>query len=416
MEREELRYKQSQFEGTRQDKQTIYKNFKKIQRQFVQKFPLTKIRSLTIDDYVEGKRTNGEPNKDSFCYWVEWKTTNLGRMQGARADKFGLYCDKATQQYKYVKRFENENIAIRSLKEEIIKLIEYGRNKDLENIKKVKLSKMFKGKILFLYYPDKFVNIFSEKHVDYFLEKLDLIEDNADKMDLIDKRELLSNFKNNDEIMRNWNMFEFSNFLYNTFGRPADKNKTPRELKEYIDFSEDYPKMNKVSPVFIELNINTQAISIKEKTKDRQPRIVDFEKENKRNKKIGDQGELIVKKMEIEHLKSNGKRDLAANVKRISKENVSAGYDILSFEMDGTEKYIEVKSTSNSPSNVANFIITDNEYRKAKELDNYYLYIVFEVKSTEPKIWKIKNPANLEGKGLVLRPLSFKAAISIQNT
>jgi len=413
MEPEKLRQKQSQFEGTRQERQGHYKNLRKLQKQFVQKFPIKKIRSLEIDDYVEGKRIDGEINTESFCYWVEWKTSNLGRMQGARADKFGLYCDKKTQQYKFLKKFEDENKAFNFLKGQIIKLIKHGRSKELENIKRVELSPMFKGKILFLYFPDKFINIFAERHVDYFLEKLDLLNEDTNKLSLIDKREVLFNFKNNDEFMKNWSMFEYSNFLYTVFGRPAKREKTPEELRKYIDFDEDYPKISRVTSEFIKLEITSEKINQKSEKGERIPYVIDFEKENKRNKRVGDQGESIVLKKEREYLRKNGKASLASQVKQISKEDTSAGYDILSFDLDGREKYIEVKATSSSPGNVANFIITNNEYEKAKELENYYLYIVFEVKTEKPKIWKIKNPASLEGKGLFLRPLNYRALINI---
>ena len=106
-----------------------------------------------------------------------------------------------------------------------------------------------------------------------------------------------------------------------------------------------------------------------------------------------------------------GEADLSNRIRQISKENTSAGYDILSFEEDGRDKYIEVKSTNNSPSGKANFLITINECEKAKELKNYYIYIVFNAKSINPKIWILKDPISLQGKGLTLTPISFRAEI-----
>ncbi len=129
---------------------------------------------------------------------------------------------------------------------------------------------------------------------------------------------------------------------------------------------------------------------------------------------MGDQGESIVFLKEKEFLIENNRVDLAGRVKLISRKNESAGYDILSYELDGSKKYIEVKSTSRPPSHIANFLVTINECNKAKEIDNYNLYIVFEAKSKNPKIWRIKNPFQYEGRGLYLTPISFRATVNIE--
>ena len=207
-------------------------------------------------------------------------------------------------------------------------------------------------------------------------------------------------------------MFEFSDFLYNELGRPPKKGQTPDELKDYIDFEEEYPNPEKVKPEFITLEINTERIRPSPKKGQGKSGMVDFEKENKRHKRLGEQGELVVFRIEKEFLTKNKRTDLAKRVKLISKEDVSAGYDVLSYELDGNKKSIEVKSTSMSPSSIANFLITINEYEKAKEIKNYYLYIVYNAKSENPKIWKIKNPFKYEGKGLYLTPIHFRVMVN----
>ena len=413
MELEELRLKQAHFEPTRQDRRKNYKDLEKLRQQFIKIFTIPKIKNLEKDDYVEGKVINGGPDDNTFCYWVEWKTQRLGRMQRATAYKFGLYVDKETQQYRFIKKFSNENEAFDFLKKEVVKLIELGKSKNLEEIKKIQLSPMFKGKILFLYYPKKFINIFAENHVDYFLKKLGMYHENKN-LDLIDKREILLSWKNKDSVMRKWYMFEFSDFLYREFRRPPKKEQTPDELKDYIDFEEEYPKPEEVKPEFITLKISPEKIRPSSKKGKSKSRMVDFEKENRRHKKLGEQGEWIVFQKEKKFLTENNRMDLAEKVKLISKEDISAGYDILSYELKGTKKYIEVKSTSSSPSNIANFLITINEYNKAKEIENYNLYIVFEAKSKNPKIWRIKKPLHHEGKGLYLTPISFRVMVNIK--
>jgi len=411
---DDLRNKQAVFEGRRQDRQNHYRKLERLRNDFVKLFPLSRIATLTLEEYVVGKKINRKVNTNSFCYWLEWKTEELGKMQGARADKFGLYCDKKTQEYKFIKKFANANRALSSLKTEISNLIQFARSASLKDIKSVKLSPMFKGKILFLYYPDRYINIFSEEYIDYFIGNIGLPSDDSN-IDLIDKRELIFTFKMEDSIMKEWKMWEFSDFLYTQFGRPPKKKSTPTVLRDYIDFKEDYPNLRDIRPEFIILEIDSaQGLSKKERKRALSiTKIVDFEKENKKNKRLGEHGELVVLNAERDSLRKMDKAGLADRIRQISKENTSAGYDILSFEEDGRNKYIEVKSTNNSPSSQANFLITINECEKAKKLKNFYIYIVFDVRSKNPKIWRLRDPFSFQDKGLTLTPISFRVEISL---
>lgn len=415
MDLEELRLEQAAFEPYRQDNQSDYRDLEKLRKEFVKLFSTERVRNLTIGEYVEGKRVGGEINENTFCYWVEWRTKDLGMVVGATAYKFGLFCDVRTQRYRFTKKFRNENEALEFLKGEIVKLIQFGRDKNLEEIKNVELSPMFKGKILFLYYPDKFLNIFSNDHLNWFLDKFGKLDKTTRDLDEVDKREILIQIKNADDVMRHWTTYEFSDFLYNRIGRPPKKLQTPEALREYIDFEEDYPDLSRISPTFIQLEINPAELTPERRGPTVSHRVIDFEKENKRHKRLGEHGEAIVLEMEKEFLNNSNRPDLAKKVKLISKENTSAGYDILYYDLDGKEKYIEVKSTNSSPSGIANFLITINEYKRARELGNYYIYIVFNTKSNSPKVWAIKNPISLEGKGLFLSPISFRVIINTKS-
>ena len=53
------------------------------------------------------------------------------------------------------------------------------------------------------------------------------------------------------------------------------------------------------------------------------------------------------------------------------------GYDVLSFDADGRERLIEVKTTTYGPATP--FLVTRNEVAKSKELEAHYqLYRVFD--------------------------------------
>lgn len=74
---------------------------------------------------------------------------------------------------------------------------------------------------------------------------------------------------------------------------------------------------------------------------------VDWEALRSRFAEIGFGGEILVLRLEADHLASIGRTDLAEKVQHASKEvGDGLGYDILSYFGDGREKYIEVKTTT----------------------------------------------------------------------
>jgi len=270
---------------------------------------------------------------------------------------------------------------------------------------------MFKGKILFLYFPKKFINVYSERLIDHFLFNL-RINQPGDELDLISKRDLLIRLKDSDSVMKNWSTYEFHDLLHWTWPPPPRDSKVVGTLSDYVV---DLPLPEQTTPEFISLETGKVSGKPKEPTTAKVGAI-DFEQKNKRAKIIGNQGEDIVFLAEKLELRRNGRHDLSKNVEAKCKSDDGVGFDILSFESDGTPKQIEVKSTaSNPPSSHSSFrfFLSANEHEKSKTLPNYYLYIVFAVKSKNPKIWRIKNPAKLEPDYLNLQPSAFVATLTV---
>ncbi|HPM35133.1 MAG TPA: DUF3883 domain-containing protein, partial [Spirochaetota bacterium] len=84
----------------------------------------------------------------------------------------------------------------------------------------------------------------------------------------------------------------------------------------------------------------------------------------------------------------------------------SKGFDILSFDTDGKERQIEVKSTS-MDSFYKGFFLSANELEKSKSLDNYYLYLVSSALTDKPVINPIPKPAYSEPEEFTLSPVLY---------
>jgi hypothetical protein len=151
-------------------------------------------------------------------------------------------------------------------------------------------------------------------------------------------------------------------------------------------------------------------------SKDKEVDPETFEENQEAAEQIGEAGEEHVLAYEIQELKSNGLAELAEQVRRVSLENVAAGFDVLSYYSEGDgkegeEKYIEVKSTK---SRHADFEITINELRTAKQHeDDYWIYRVRGVGTESVDVDKLQNPVKLiEEEDLLLQPTKFRVSLS----
>lgn len=185
---------------------------------FVNKFAIAKIKDIAIDDYVIGKQS-----KDSFCYRIENELKALGDIHGATAKKFGIYFNRKMGRYDSPKKFDQGEDTFENIKSLIIGLLEDGEGYNLEGIERNPLSNMFKGKILSTYFPEKFLCIFSNEYLMFFLDSLKIGYD--PKISEVYKRNLLLEFKNKDKEMKNWTVAEFSKYLHNKFGTPKSNIK-----------------------------------------------------------------------------------------------------------------------------------------------------------------------------------------------
>ncbi len=107
------------------------------------------------------------------------------------------------------------------------------------------------------------------------------------------------------------------------------------------------------------------------------PNGVNYLEREARNQELGEAGELFVINFEQARLIRAGKESLADRIEQISvTAGPSAGFDIKSFEENGTDRYIEAKTTKYGKSTP--FYVTPNELRFSREnASRYCLYRLF---------------------------------------
>lgn len=134
----------------------------------------------------------------------------------------------------------------------------------------------------------------------------------------------------------------------------------------------------------------------------------DFIKKNIENKELGDAGEELVRNIEANKLRKKGMTDYADKV-NIVKDG--EGYDILSFDDNGNEKYIEVKTTEGNEKTP--FYLSLNEYlfceRNRAKYCIYRLYN-YDFDTNHADYIIIEDPLNM----LLFQPISYQVYLKKQ--
>jgi hypothetical protein len=127
-----------------------------------------------------------------------------------------------------------------------------------------------------------------------------------------------------------------------------------------------------------------------------------------RNRKLGYDGEEMVLRFEQHRLRQLDRPNLAKKIRWISQEEgAGAGYDILSFDHKGGERFLEVKTTVGSQT--APFYLTRNDLSFSKERPREFPICRLYDFSKTPKMFELAPPLE---KLLHLEPLSFEASFN----
>lgn len=341
-----------------------------------------------IEKIIDKKRGNAQ----SFFFWIlfillffifQYKSVGtlasimLGLFLGFLIfGAFGLEASEwflrlSSDYVKFTKKIEDNKLIIDKLKEEKYKEIERQKTeKNKEGVKKLEKLK----RIYAVIYGKRIDDEFSQKYREFFEILQDLSinkyyfdwfgDDWYDLKSLkkywnsLEKRILKHGIKiksDNAQRINNQTKISESNSEENGSGVVRDQKIKIIDLEDFQVFDENKK----------EKDYNKWRLGKRIK--------IDFLKENQRNIDTGLKGELIVLKLEKDFLAQKGFIDLSEKVKHISQESGdTAGFDILSYDLEGNEKFIEVKTTSKGLEGA--FFISSGEREFAEKHINYFIY------------------------------------------
>jgi hypothetical protein len=110
-----------------------------------------------------------------------------------------------------------------------------------------------------------------------------------------------------------------------------------------------------------------------------------------RNRTLGRAGEEAVLLFERSRLEADERPDLARRVRWVAQEDGDgAGYDILSFDREGRERFVEVKTTLGS--RTTPFYLTRNECALADERPDAFRLMRLYSFAREPRMFELEPP------------------------
>lgn len=128
---------------------------------------------------------------------------------------------------------------------------------------------------------------------------------------------------------------------------------------------------------------------------------------DERNRSLGRSGEALVVRHERQSLTQAGRKDLAERVRWVSDlDGDGAGYDIFSYQPDGRERLIEVKTTNGWERTP--FHISANELAVSEERRSEWTLLRLWNFSREPKAFELHPPLEAH---VALNPTSFLASL-----
>ena len=130
------------------------------------------------------------------------------------------------------------------------------------------------------------------------------------------------------------------------------------------------------------------------------------------NSSLGFAGELVVAENEARLLSLAGHKKLAGRVEHVAQsQGDGLGYDVLSFEPNGRERLIEVKTSKYGIATP--FFVTDNEVRVSEQYpETYWLYRLYDFDAQTDKNTTQSPAYRLQGnlrESLSLKPVNYRA-------
>lgn len=146
---------------------------------FLSRWSLQEVKQMTLQQY------NSLDNKDSFCYWLEHISDNLGRIRGNYSSMFGIWQMRGIKEssskvyknndtYKWFSKYGDlEEEVFKKVKNKIIEIIESAQSEEFHRIDEIDYNSLPKWKIAFIYSDYKLLPVYKKGLVQQIAENFE---------------------------------------------------------------------------------------------------------------------------------------------------------------------------------------------------------------------------------------------------
>ncbi len=203
---------------------TIPSQLIELRTAFANRFPKEKLEQMQLQDYVQGLES-----KDTFCNWLEFKTTALGGIGGGSAKKWGVFWRSKNNDWYVTNAYQDENDAISKIRtglQELVDSVGEGQYTNLDRIAEERFGMALglRCKPLYLYFPEQFLPISQPEHLRHFIK---VFGGTPQGEVLALNRQLLTMLRAFPEFQE-LDTFQTSKFLYHGLGDDPRKSERLR--------------------------------------------------------------------------------------------------------------------------------------------------------------------------------------------
>ena len=194
-------------------------DFDKVERaeqqraEVLRRFPPSHWPDMTLDEYALGQE--GFP--ENFCRFMEFQTIDLGDIRGGSAHKHVIYKHKRKHGWYFPKTFTDEQTAWTRLRAQFVQALEHakmGQWAEIDGLDLLSRCRTLCLKSLHLYFPDDVLPIYSDKHLEHFLDLLDQSVGNISRHGSVKANQRLLHVLRAQPEVAGWTTMELQLLLY----------------------------------------------------------------------------------------------------------------------------------------------------------------------------------------------------------
>ncbi|WP_299163129.1 AAA family ATPase [uncultured Tenacibaculum sp.] len=221
------------------------KELENLKQRFLEKWPIKKLQEMQLNEYTNTNR------EDSFCYWVEHITRDLGSVVGGSSYKFGVYKkgtnsktektnnrDSDGEYAWHTKYGATAEEAFEKIKQIIIDIATNAQGDTIEAIDDIDLGTAYKWKIAFLYGNYNSLNIFKEEALKIIADHLHIVISKKTDISFLHRKILQQKSENKNYYNFTKELWQIANLntegIKKEFSNWLKGNETSNKIGSYL--------------------------------------------------------------------------------------------------------------------------------------------------------------------------------------